>query len=144
MLPLDASGHGAILNQTLATTQQLADKLRGSFDNIYFTPGRDTNIVCFTLAETGASLGETNRRTGAIIDSFARSPNFAISRTALGVKSYSALVEEVVGQWQGVVDDDHLLVIRMVVMSPYLGDAAATNALLEEFISELKLFAAQV
>jgi len=144
VLPLDASGHGAILNQTLATTQQLADKLRGSFDNIYFTPGRDTNIVCFTLAKTGASLGETNRRTGAIIDSFARSPNFAISRTALGVKSYSALVEEVVGQWQGVVDDDHLLVIRMVVMSPYLGDAATTNALLDEFISELKLFAAQV
>ncbi len=49
----------------------------------------------------------------------------------------------VVGQWQGVVDDDHLLVIRMVVMSPYLGDPVATDALLDEFIGELRLFAGQ-
>ena len=40
VLPLDASGHGAILNQTLAVTQRLADKLQRSFDNIHFTPGR--------------------------------------------------------------------------------------------------------
>ncbi len=121
VLPLDASGHGAILNQILATTQRLADKLQENFDNIYFTPGRDTNIVCFTLAEIGSSLKETNRLAGSVIDRFTHSPNFAISRTALGVKSYAALVHDVVGQWRGCVDDDHLLVIRMVVMSPYLG-----------------------
>jgi len=143
VLPLTASGHGAILNQTLATTQRLADKLRQSFDNIYFTPGRDTNIVCFTLAQPGGSLRQTNRDIGAIIDRFRESPHFAISRTALGVKSYAAMVEDVVGQWQGVVDDDHLLVIRMVVMSPYLGDSATTDALLDEFIGELRLFAGQ-
>lgn len=143
VLPLDASGHGAILNQTLAVTQRLADKLRRSFDNIYFTPGRDTNIVCFILAQPGSSLRETNASIGAIIDKFTDSPHFAISRTALGVKSYAALVDEVVGQWQGVVDDDHLLVIRMVVMSPYLGDPVATDALLDEFIGELRLFAGQ-
>ena len=143
VLPLDASGHGAILNQTLATTQQLADKLQRSFDNIYFTPGRDTNIVCFTLAHTGASLRETNRRTGVVIDRFTGSPHFAISRTALGVKSYAAMVDDVVGQWHGVVDDDHLLVIRMVVMSPYLGDAATTDALLDEFVAELRSFTLQ-
>jgi glutamate/tyrosine decarboxylase-like PLP-dependent enzyme len=143
VLPLDASGHGAILNQTLAVTQQLADNLRQRFSNIYFTPGRDTNIVCFTFAQPGAGLRETNSRIGAVIDKFRDSPNFAISRTALGVKNYAALVDEVVGQWQGVVDDDHLLVIRMVVMSPYLGDSATTDALLDEFMVELGTFAGQ-
>ena len=53
------------------------------------------------------------------------------------------MVEDVVGQWQGVVDDVHLLVIRMVVMSPYLGDWATTEHLLDEFIGELRLFAGQ-
>lgn len=143
MLPLNASAHGAILNQTLATTQQLAEKLQRNFDNIYFTPGRDTNIVCFALAKPGSTLSQTNRLTAGIIDRFTASPNFAISRTALSVKSYGALVADVVEQWQGVVDDDHLLVIRMVVMSPYLGDSATSESLLDEFIAELRSFASQ-
>ena len=40
------------------------------------------------------------------------------------------------------MDDDHLLVIRMVVMSPYLGDSAITGALLDEFVAELRRFSA--
>jgi hypothetical protein len=78
--------------------------------------------------------------TGAIIDSFTDSPNFAISRTALNIKNYEQLVNAVVGQWGGAMDDDHLLVIRMVVMSPYLGDWATTEKLLDEFIGELRVF----
>ena len=78
--------------------------------------------------------------TGAIIDSFTDSPNFAISRTALNIKSYAELLDSVVGQWGGAVDDDHLLVIRMVVMSPYLGDSLTTEKLLDDFIGELRTF----
>jgi glutamate/tyrosine decarboxylase-like PLP-dependent enzyme len=140
VLPLNAAGHGAILNQTLATKQQLADKLQQNFSAIHFTPGSDTNIVSFVLAEPGSSLQQVNRVTGAIIDSFIDSPNFAISRTALNIKNYEQLVNAVVGQWGGAMDDDHLLVIRMVVMSPYLGDWATTEKLLDEFIGELQAF----
>ena len=142
VLPLNAEGHGAILNQALETTQLLADKLQQSFDNIYFTPGNDTNIVCFTLAQPESSLRETNRLTEDIVDKFTDSPNFAISRTALNTKSYAGLIDDVVAQWQGIVDDDHLLVIRMVVMSPYLSDPVATGGLFDEFIAELRSFAA--
>ena len=143
VLPLNATGHGAILNQTLATKQQLADKLQQNFAAIHFTPGSDTNIVSFVLAEPSSSLQQVNRVTGAIIDSFTDSPNFAISRTALNIKSYEQLVNAVVGQWGGALDDNHLLVIRMVVMSPYLGDQATTEKLLDEFIGELRVFHAK-
>jgi glutamate/tyrosine decarboxylase-like PLP-dependent enzyme len=142
VLPLNAKGHGAVLNQTLATTRELARRLEQGFDNIYFTPGGDTNIVCFTLASKGSGLRDTNRSTARIIEQFSHSPNFAISRTALGTDSYGELVNDMVGQWGGSVDDDHLLVIRMVVMSPYLGDTAITGALLDEFVAELKRFSA--
>ena len=140
VLPLNAAGHGAILNQTLAIKQYLADKLQHNFTDVHFTPGSDTNIVSFVLAEPGSSLQEVNRVTGAIIDSFTDSPNFAISRTALNIKSYAELLDSVVGQWGGAVDDDHLLVIRMVVMSPYLGDSLTTEKLLDDFIGELRTF----
>ena len=140
VLPLNATGHGAILNQTLATKQYLADKLQHNFTDVHFTPGSDTNIVSFVLAEPGSSLQEVNRVTGAIIDSFTDSPNFAISRTALNINSYAELLNAVVGQWGGAVDDDHLLVIRMVVMSPYLGNSLNTEKLLDDFIGELRTF----
>ena len=142
VLPLNAQGHGAVLNQTLATTRELAHRLEQGFDNIYFTPGDDTNIICFTLAAQGSSLRATNRSTARIIEQFHHSPNFAISRTALGIGNYGELVNHLVGQWGGSVDDDHLLVIRMVVMSPYLGDSAITGALLDEFVAELRRFSA--
>lgn len=142
VLPLNAKGHGAVLNQTLATTRELARRLEQSFDNIYFTPGADTNIVCFTLATRGSGLRDTNRATARLIEQFNSSPNFAISRTALGIGSYGELVRDLVAQWGGSMDDDHLLVIRMVVMSPYLGDTAITGALLDEFVAELQQFSA--
>ncbi len=143
VLPLNATGHGAILNQTLATKQQLADKLQQNFTDIHFTPGSDTNIVSFVLAKPGSGLQAVNRLTGAIIDSFTDSPNFAISRTALNIANYSALVKDVVDQWGGTLDDDHLLVIRMVIMSPYFGDAATADKLLDDFVAELKGFREQ-
>ena len=114
--------------------------MQQSFAGIHFTPGSDTNIVSFVLAKPGSGLQAVNRLTGAIIDSFTDSPNFAISRTALNIANYSALVKDVVDQWGGTVDDDHLLVIRMVVMSPYFGDAATADKLLDDFIAELKVF----
>ena len=140
VLPLDASGHGAILNQTLAVRNQLAEKLDVAFNNVHFMPGSDTNIVSFVLAPAGAALSDVNAITSAIIDSFDNSPNFAISRTALNVGSYRAMISSVVSGWQGVIDDDHLLVIRMVVMNPYLGHADTTASLLDEFVEELQSF----
>ncbi len=143
VLPLNAEGHGAILNRTLQTTQFLAALLQRDLPDVYFAPGSDTNIVSFVLAQRGDRLGEVNRVTGAIIERFTHSPNFAISRTALDIGSYAELIQDVVGQWDGTVDDDHLLVIRMVVMSPYLDDSATTEKLLAEFIKELRRFHSQ-
>ena len=137
VLPLDATGHGALLNQTLQTRNQLADKLQGTFPDIYFMPGSDTNIVSFVLAQKGSGLQQVNRQTEAIVDGFVESPHFAISRTALNLKSYGPLIDSVIKQWSGVVDDDYMLVIRMVVMSPYLDQPEATDTLFNKFIDEL-------
>ena len=140
VLPLDARGHGGILNQTLAARNLLAQKLEAAFDDIHFMPGSDTNIVSFVLARPGTALSKVNDTTGFIIDSFGDSPNFAISRTSLSAGSYQALVSSVLSQWQGELDDDHLLVVRLVVMNPYLGHVETTEKLLAEFIDELQGF----
>jgi hypothetical protein len=63
-----------------------------------------------------------------------------VSRTALALKSYRQLIGSVVEEWGGIADDDYLLVIRMVVMSPYLSDRESNDRLLGEFIGELREF----
>jgi glutamate/tyrosine decarboxylase-like PLP-dependent enzyme len=140
VLPLDASGHGAILNQAVRTRYAFEDKLREKVANIRLIPASDTNIICFVLSADGDSLRQVNDRTEDLIARFRQSPNFAVTRTALSLKNYRALINDFVSGWNGVADDEHLLVVRMVLMTPYLSNLATSEALMEEFIGELESF----
>ncbi len=137
LMPLTARGHGEILNDALRAKRRFETLLQNRVDDIHFTPGSDTNILCFVVAPTGSSLRETNALTEKIVEAFHESPNFAVSRTALGLGSYHRLIDSVVGGWDGVADDEYLLVVRMVVMSPFLSDRATTERLMDEFFEEL-------
>jgi hypothetical protein len=105
-------------------------------------PGSDTNIISFVLAASGSSMQQVNRLTESLIERLVDSPRFAISRTALSVDNYRKLISSVVSQWQGTIDDGHLVVVRMVIMSPYLNDATTNEELMNEFIDELRTFVA--
>ncbi len=137
VLPLNAGGHGAILNQTLVIKERFTQKLHAQVANIHFTPGSDTNIVSFVLARPGDSLHTVNQVSAAIFAAFVSSPYFAITRTALQTSCYSKLIDTMLARWNGAADDDHLLVLRMVIMSPYVDDTDAVDRLLQEFIAEL-------
>ncbi len=50
------------------------------------------------------------------------SPELSVTRTHLGIDNYSHLITTTVNYWQGIIDDDHLTVVRMVIMNPYLDD----------------------
>ncbi len=140
VLPLDASGHGELLNQSLATKNRFVEKLAENFADIHFMPGSDTNIVSFVLAPAEQALRKTNALTNALVEKFVASPNFAITRTSLSMKNYREMITSVTGQWGGIIDDDHLLVVRMVIMGPYLNNADANEKLIDAFITELSEF----
>lgn len=140
VLPLDASGHGELLNQSLRAKAHFVDRLQQSFPDIQFTPGSDTNIISFTRVGEEKSLLKINERTSAIVDKFTQSPNFAVTRTSLSIKNYREMISSVVERWDGIIDDDHLLVVRMVIMGPYLQDEEANDRLIDKFIAELREF----
>lgn len=140
VLPLDASGHGAILNQAVRTRYRFEEKLRNEVVDFRLIPASDTNIICFVLAPEGTGMTRVNEITRQLVSRFQESPNFAVTRTSLSLKNYRALIDDFVSTWNGVVDDDHLLVVRMVLMSPYLSDPESSEALMDEFIAELESF----
>lgn len=140
VLPLDASGHGELLNQSLAVKNRFEEKLSQQFPELHFMPASDTNIISFVLAQPNSSLNSVNTLTAYLIERFLASPNFSITRTSLGLDNYPEMIKTVVRGWNGDLDDDHLLVIRMVVMGPYLSDGDANERLMDSFIAELQQF----
>ena len=140
VLPLNASGHGELLNQCLRTKRHFEEQLRQSVADLHLVPGSDTNIICFTLAPAGCSLRDANQITERLLAHIEASPNYAVTRTALGLDNYHQLIDAFVEQWGGVADDDHLLVVRMVIMSPYLSDTRASDRLLAGLIKEINQF----
>ena len=134
ILPLDASGHGALLNESIKTTRLFYQAISERIANVRMVPVSDSNIVCFTLAREGASLSEANAAAGQLVDRFKEHPDFACTRTALGLDSYRALIEGMLQTWNGELDSDHMLVVRMVIMNPYMNEASATSALLDQLL----------
>ncbi len=141
VLPLDASGHGAILNQCLRSKREFEQKLAEQVENIHIVPASDTNIICFVIARAGEGLSRVNKHCERLVAAFQQSPNFAVTRTSLGLKSYRKLIDAMVTGWGGEADDDHLMVVRMVIMSPYMVDEASNRNLMDGFIAELRALA---
>jgi len=144
VMPLNASGHGEILNEFLRAKRRFEQKLQEAIADIHFMPGSDTNIICFNLAPEGSSLREANHLTEKVIKCIEDSPNYAVSRTTLSLKSYHKLIDSVVGEWGGVADDEYLLVVRMVLMSPYLSEVSASEEMMNRLIVELNQFRADL
>jgi glutamate/tyrosine decarboxylase-like PLP-dependent enzyme len=123
VMPLDATGHGAFLNNSLTVAQQIHTALGKASTHIRRLQKSDTNVVCFCLASDGDSLSQANRRTTVLLEDFRASPDLSVTRTHLGIDHYQRLVGSMVEQWHGNIDTDHLTVIRMVVMNPYLDNS---------------------
>ena len=138
VLPLNARGHGAILNRSIDNTRMFYKQLAERIDNIRMVPPSDSNIVCFTIAAPGEPTSAANATASYLVDRFKDDPDFACTRTALGTSSYRALIDRMVQGWSGVVDTDHLLVVRMVIMNPYMNDAAANEHLLNKLIATIE------
>ena len=123
VLPLTPEGHGAYLNASLGITRELQATIAEVSPVIRLLPCGDTNLICFSVAEAGETLGQANTRTERVISYFRDSPELSVTRTHLGVASYRRLIVSVVDNWGGTIDVDQMTVVRMVVMNPYLESA---------------------
>lgn len=134
VMPLTSEGHGAFLNQSMRVARQIHQHLAQGPSRIRLLPIGDTNVICFAVADSQDTITQANQRTESLLSYMKSSPELSVTRTHLGIDNYSDLITATVNQWQGCVDDDHLTVVRMVIMNPYLDDqiivAQITNTLL--------------
>ena len=137
-LGFDAKGLGRIIADTIAACRTFKKEMCDTLP--YFRPlePTDTNILCFSLAETGEALSDVNERTAALYELIYQSDGFSVSKTTLALDLQQGIIRQHVTQYNGDLDDDKLVLIRCVFMNPFWGDEDLASRLASEFGEDLR------
>jgi len=126
-----------VISSTFEAARAFRDGITKAHDWARVLEPLETNILCLSVGTAGQSLSESNSITRRITELFAESPHFAVSRTDLDLSQMNAQVRRHVASYDGVLDTDHLTLVRCVFMNPFLAEPSIRDALLTEFVEEL-------
>lgn len=129
----------SILYSTIEACQVFKQKLQDQLPWVQVLEPTHTNVLCFSIANLGDSLKETNNKTLKIFKEISEGPQFAVSKTSLGVNNYELQIRSHINKYKGYLDDDHLVLIRCVFMNPFWGEKNIQNKLIPEFIDDIKV-----
>lgn len=133
-LGFHADGLGAVIAETIKACRDVRTHLAEALPDVRFFSPADTNILCFSLARAGDGLKAANAATEALFERFVACPDFSVSKTTLGLKSHDKVIQRHVGSYRGRLDDDRLVLIRMVFMNPFWADQKVRETLTEELV----------
>jgi glutamate/tyrosine decarboxylase-like PLP-dependent enzyme len=136
-LGFDAQGLGAVVAATIEACRSVHDDLVEALPFVHPLEPMDSNILCFSLASQGDSLKQANQKTWEVYRAFAKGREFSVSETTLGEENYQAVMQAHVADYGGVVDSDHLVLIRCVFMNPFWSEPKIRTRLTQEFIKDL-------
>lgn len=137
VMGLNREGYGRLLEKGLEARKQMRDEISRCLPDAVFAADSDLNILCFCLARSGESISQINERSGRIFESFEQSPNFSISRTRLSGEAYGPLIHRLAQDRGLVMDEDSLLLLRLVLMNPFILSKEAETNFIEAFVTEL-------
>ncbi|NJL24613.1 MAG: hypothetical protein HC902_05210 [Calothrix sp. SM1_5_4] len=143
VLGLGPEGYGRILHKGLLAREKMAAALRSVPDILLAEPS-DLNLVGFCLAKPGESLSEVNRRTSGLVAHFESCPGFSVSRTSLGLVSHGRLLRALAKERGIRLNEDDWVLIRLVLMNPFLVSREMSVDIIAEFVLELRAAAAKV
>jgi len=126
-----------VISSTFEAARAFRDGITAAHNWARVLEPLEINILCFSVGTAGQRLSESNSITRRITELFAESPHFAVSRTDLELGMMDAQVRKHVASFDGVLDTDHLTLVRCVFMNPFLAEPSIRDALLTEFVDEL-------
>lgn len=129
----------SILYSTIEACQVFKQKLQAQLPWVQVLEPTDTNVLCFSIANQQDSLKEANKKTLEIFKEISEGPQFAVSKTSLGVDNYELQIRSHVNKHKGDIDDNHLVLIRCVFMNPFWGEKIIQDKLIPEFIEDIKV-----
>jgi glutamate/tyrosine decarboxylase-like PLP-dependent enzyme len=151
VLPLDTTGYGALISNTIGCARMLRDALAShrSPEGFRLIPlnDPDLNLVTFiAMPPTVASHEELNRFNEELYRRFAIHPNrrvfsyeFLLSKTAFDVKKYGRGLHTRLDPavWNMLEEGRPLAVLRSTIMNPFTRDMIEDGAFFSELLEAL-------
>jgi glutamate/tyrosine decarboxylase-like PLP-dependent enzyme len=142
VIGFDRPGYGRILERTVLAARKIAMGLMEAHPWIRVNQAGDTNIVTFCVAKDGEQITVTNRRALEIFKKYASGDQSAddkyfVSKTTLSLESYRRLLDPYSMTWQAEWDTDELVLIRLVLLNPFLDTKESNIGYIEGFIKYL-------
>lgn len=131
-LGYDGDGIGRVIADTILAARQFKRDIEPALPFVHFLTPSETNILCFSVSEPGWSLTKSNQVTETMFTCFEKCPDFSVSKTTLSGKAHAKMIKHHVRGFEGVLDDDRLVLLRCVFMNPFWQDAATAQKLTAE------------
>lgn len=130
---------GAMMAGTIESRRFFTAALTASEPRARALRPADSNILCFSLAEAGEKLSESNARTAKVFAGFADDPAFSVSKTVLSAENYGELINAHTAGYGGQVDTPSLVLLRCVFMNPFWRNEKIRAALMPKFLARLQV-----
>lgn len=137
---LTQEGYGKIIARTIQLKSEFEKNLKSEVRHLRVAPSTDTNLIGFCIAASGEPLSKTNARTLEIFNSFHQDQDqvFFVSKTKIHRRSYELYINDFVGSWEGQVDSEELVLIRLCIMNPFFKSKEMKVDYQKLFIESLK------
>lgn len=137
---LNPEGYGLLLERTTRICKELEVLIKNAKLPIQIAPGCETNVLCFTCAESGDSITDSNLKTLKVFEGFSPKNNgaFIVSKTTLKWSSYQAYLDQWTTSWSAKKDTSEITLIRMCMMNPFFGSVETDINYSESFVKALR------
>lgn len=127
-----------ILEKGIIAARTLESKLKAN-PHFHVLDFLDSNIVCFFALNAKQSVAMSNLLNIRIFNQFKENPHFSITKTILSTKDYSKLINRVCHDSGMTLDADNLVLLRCVLMNPFIMSKELKHDLLDSFAKEVDL-----
>lgn len=135
------SGYEKIFSRTLLVKNTLKNRLLKIEKNlnVLFSNGLDTNILGFAITQKEIQkLSELNNLTFKVYNSIESDHDYWVSKTTVFTKDYLNLIQDFCQKYKIEIDTDHLHLIRITLMNPFLVSKESSVNHIEEFCTVIE------
>jgi len=137
-------GFGNIINSTFDATKSFCSYAEKELSFLHLLKPVDSNVVCFSLADDGDTLDLANQKTLRVFEKFTESATFSVSKTTLSMDWNDQLINKHVESYNGVKNENELILIRCVFMNPFWSIEDVRTKLRREFIEEIERYYSKI
>lgn len=137
---LNKDGYGRIIKRTIDIRKELALKINTHIKQAQIVESANTNILCLTFANNNNLLSTANQMTENVYTYIQnqKPQTYFVSKTKLHTEAYEKFIHSFVKKWNGTVDCEELVLLRLCIMNPFINSKEMKTDFSSEFIDLLQ------